>query len=196
MYLWILTPQLQPNTQNKMLLGLTGRKGCGKSSIARILRDNHGFKILSFASPIKDMLEAMGIEREKLNDPCLKEEKLPEFGKSPRQLMQLLGTEFARDMIHPNIWVYLMEKKMGEFKNVVIDDVRFFNEAAMIRGYNGLVIEVIRGKHLLEDGHISEAGIARSMIDKQLQNMSCYVTDLEIAVAKIVEGADETLLAS
>jgi len=179
-----------------MLLGLTGKKGCGKSSIARILRDNHGFEILSFATPIKDMLEAMGIEREKLNDPCLKEKELPDFGKSPRQLMQLLGTEFARDLIHPNIWIYLMEKRMGEYKNVVIDDVRFRNEAQMIVGYDGQVIEVIRAKHLLEDGHISEAGIDDELISSTVHNTSCYVTDLEISVANIVRNANETVLAS
>ena len=179
-----------------MLLGLTGKKGCGKSSIARILRDNHGFKVLSFASPIKDMLEAMTIDREKLEDPQLKEQVLPEFGKSPRELMQLLGTEFARDLIHPNIWIYLMEKRLGEYKNVVIDDVRFHNEAEMIVGYDGIVVEVLRGKHLLEDGHISEAGISKKMIDQSIMNTSCFVSDLEISVAKIVEGANETVLAS
>jgi hypothetical protein len=179
-----------------MLIGLTGRKGCGKSSIARILRDNHGFKIKSFASPIKRMLEGMGIEREKLEDPCLKEIKLPDFGKSPRELMQSLGTEWARDLIHPNIWIYLMEKELGEDKNVVIDDVRFHNEAQMIRGYDGIVIEVLRGKHLIEDGHISEAGVGDDMIDNKLQNISCYVTDLELEVTKILEGVNETVLAS
>ena len=179
-----------------MLIGLTGKKGCGKSSIARILRDNHGFKIMSFATPIKRMLEAMGIERENLNDPCLKEVELPEFGKSPRQLMQLLGTEFARNMIHPNIWIYVMERELGEPKNVVIDDVRFHNEAQMIRGYDGIVIEVLRGKHLMEDGHVSEAGLDDDMIDTQLQNISCYVTDLELEVSKILEGANETVLTS
>lgn len=172
-----------------MLIGLTGKKGCGKSSIARILRDRHDFKVLSFAEPIKDMLEAMGVQRELMDDPCLKEQELELFGKSPRQLMQMLGTEFARDMIHPNIWVYLMEERITPHRHVVIDDVRFNNEAKMIDSYGGTVVEVIRGKHLLEDGHISEAGLAPEFIDTKIENISCQIRDLELEVERVVDEA-------
>ena len=46
----------------------------------------------------------------------------------------------------------------------------------------------------MEDGHVSEAGLDDNMIDTQLQNISCYVTDLELEVSKILEGANETVL--
>ena len=59
-----------------MIIGLAGGKGCGKSSVARILERKYGYEILSFASPIKDMLRAMGLRDSELNDPVLKEIKL------------------------------------------------------------------------------------------------------------------------
>ena len=178
-----------------MIIGLTGKKGCGKSSVARILRDNHGFKIMSFAQPIKDMLEAMGVKREALQDPCLKELELPRLGKSPRQLMQLLGTEFGRELIHPNIWIYLMEERLKGAGNVVIDDVRFHNEAEMIRERNGgKIVEILRGKHLIEDNHISERGLDINVIDAQIRNTSCYITDLENRISQVVGGGNEAIL--
>ena len=83
----------------EMIIGLTGFKGCGKSTVAEIMRENYGYSRHSFAQPIKDMLEAMGLTKEELYNPKLKEIVIPEFGKSPREIMQLLGTEFGRSMI-------------------------------------------------------------------------------------------------
>ena len=65
-----------------MIIGLTGLKGCGKSTVAEIMRENYGYYRRSFAEPIKDMLQAMGLTKDELYDPKLKEVVIPEFGKS------------------------------------------------------------------------------------------------------------------
>jgi dephospho-CoA kinase len=75
-----------------MIIGLTGKKGCGKSSVARIIAEEWDYGIKSFATPIKLMLSAMGLTDDELYNPEKKEEIIPKFGKSPRELMQLLGT--------------------------------------------------------------------------------------------------------
>ena len=172
-----------------MIVGLTGRKGCGKSSVANIFRDRLGYEVLSFASPIKDMLRVLGLGDAELNDPVIKEIVLDEYGKSPREMMQLLGTEFGRAMIKNNIWVTALEKQIDEDKNYVIDDVRFPNEAAMIHANGGKVVRVYRPmqEEEAEDSHISEAGIDSEQIDYELRNSSCYVTDLEHTVVKTLE---------
>ena len=174
-----------------MIIGLAGGKGCGKSSVARIMARKYGYEILSFASPIKDMLKAMGLRDSELNDPVLKEIKLDEYGKSPREIMQLLGTEFGRAMIADDIWVTAMKRKIAPGTKVVIDDVRFENEARFIRDGGGAVIEVKRTK-LDEnaDLHISEAGIPEDLIDGIINNISCYETDLELEVVKKVEEVE------
>lgn len=172
-----------------MIVGLTGRKGCGKSSVANIFRERLGYEVISFASPIKDMLRVLGLGDAELNDPIIKEIVLDEYRKSPRELMQLLGTEFGRALVDKNIWVTALEKRIDPDKNYVIDDVRFPNEAAMIHANGGKVVRVYRPmqEEEAEDSHISEAGIDSEQIDYELRNSSCYVTDLEHTVIKTLE---------
>jgi len=174
-----------------MIIGLSGGKGCGKSSVARILERKYGYEILSFATPIKEMLKAMGLRDAELNDPVLKEIKLDEYGKSPREIMQLLGTEFGRVMIADDIWVTAMKRKIQPGTKVVIDDVRFENEARFIRDSGGSVLEVKRTKlDENSDTHISEAGIPESLIDGTIDNKSCYETDLELEVDSKIEEVE------
>jgi len=174
-----------------MIIGLAGGKGCGKSSVARIMERKFGYEIMSFASPIKDMLRAMGLRDAELNDPVLKEITLDEYGKSPREIMQLLGTEFARNMLSEDIWVTAMKRRISPGMKVVIDDVRFENEARFIRDTGGSVVEVRRTR-LDEnaDTHVSEAGISKDLIDGIINNISCYETDLELEVVKKVEEVE------
>lgn len=174
------------------IIGLTGGKGCGKSSVAKIISKNYGYEIVSFATPIKDMLRVLGLRDQELNDPLLKEIKLTEYGKTPRQLMQLLGTEFGRAMISQRIWITALEKTLNPSNNYVIDDVRFNNEAEFIRSLGGPVIEVRRTKIDNGDYHISEAGLGEDFIDGTIDNISPLEMDLILAVentmGEIVDG--------
>ena len=171
-----------------MIIGLTGFKGCGKSTVAEIMRENYGYTRHSFAEPIKDMLEAMGLTKEELYDPKLKEVVIPEFGKSPRQLCQLLGTEFGRSMIKSTIWVDALMRKINPEQKIVIDDVRFPNEAAAIHARGGKIVRVVRDNpEQPVDNHISEQGLDSEQIDYEVSNISCYRSDLELSVARTLE---------
>lgn len=171
-----------------MIIGLTGKKGCGKSTVARIIAEKYDFGIKSFATPIKLMLSAMGLSNEELYDPAKKEEVIPEFGKSPRELMQLLGTEFGRTLVSQNIWVTSLDKSLDDDRDYVIDDVRFDNEAAMIRARGGLIVRVVRGLDAVSDDHISESGVNPELINYEIQNVSCYEMDLENSVNQVLGG--------
>jgi len=96
---------------------------------------------------------------------------------TPRLLMQLIGTEAGRNIIHPNIWVNALMNKYKEkfisggigmfhdprpsykslgFPNWIITDVRFLNEVEAIK-HNGLLIRVNRTvKEDTIPNHISE----------------------------------------
>ena len=85
---------------------------------------------------------------------------------TPRKLLQLLGTEAGRNIIHPNIWVNALfadyvcndcgqkecptdEEDTGQmihrsFPNWIITDCRFPNEAQAIKDRGGIVIRVER----------------------------------------------------
>jgi hypothetical protein len=101
-----------------------------------------------------------------------KEMVIPEFGVSTRYLMQTLGTEWGR-AIHPQLWVMLMSKRLANeaAKHLVIDDIRFEDEATLIRDRGGLIIHINRyPAQAANDSHISESGIAHHPDDRVIDN--------------------------
>tara|TARA_Y100001970_G_scaffold288381_1_gene415508 strand:- start:869 stop:1444 length:576 start_codon:yes stop_codon:yes gene_type:complete len=172
----------------RRVIGLTGRKGCGKSSVGAILAHNYDFHVRSFASPIKEMLVAMGIPKNYIYDRDYKEKPVPGFGKSARYMMQALGTEFGRHLVHPDVWIRALKNKLDDLTgDVVIDDVRFENEARMIHAYGGMILRIERPHTEDRDTHISELQLDSSHVDQTLQNISPYTTDLELAVTEFME---------
>jgi energy-coupling factor transporter ATP-binding protein EcfA2 len=172
-----------------MIVGLCGKKGCGKSTVADLIVKNFKFSKASFATPIKDMLMAMGLTEEEIWDSELKEIEIARFGKSPREMLQLLGTEFGRELISPDVWVRALEHRIEGVEKVIIDDVRFPNEARMIRKNGGVVVQVVRAGQAMGmvDTHVSEQGLDAELIDREIKNVSCYETDLELAVNRVME---------
>ena len=147
----------------KKIIAFTGPKGVGKTSLAVLLKSFlDSCEIISFAKPIKDMIEAMGIDKDSIADPDKKDLKLDWLDCSPRKIMQTLGTDWGRNMIDQNIWIKIARKKIEDSKAevVLIDDCRFDNEANMIQELGGYVIELYRpnfDKYTNE--HESEKGV-------------------------------------
>lgn len=154
-----------------MIIGITGKAGVGKSTAAKVLVRDHGFVCLPFAGPLKKMLSALGLSDAELYGD-MKEAVNPFFGRTPRHMMQTLGTDWGREMIHPAIWLKAWELEAAKHEKVVVDDVRFLNEIDMIKSMNGMIVRLERtiaenpetAKHVSEslaEGHdwIVEAGI-------------------------------------
>lgn len=165
------------------LIGITGRAGAGKDTLAKHMVEKYNFKTISFAQPIRDALAAMmGITQEQFQHP-LKEQVITEIGKSPRQMMQTLGTEWGRQLVNPDLWLILAERKMRQYwdegYNVVITDVRFNNEAELVQRLGGVIVLLIRddGSKTSQTTHASESGISSGFVDRVLLNNS-EVADL------------------
>lgn len=90
------------------------------------------------------------------------------YSMTYRQMLQLFGTEVCR-YFKDDIWIALASEQIKTLDNVVITDVRFNNEAAMIRSIGGVVIEVNRAG-TISDGHASESKIDHSFIDYSVEN--------------------------
>ena len=175
------------------LIGLYSHApGSGKSTVANMTWD---FKKISFASPMREfcanLLSALGHDGVVLlRDRDRKEEKIAEIGVSPRQMMQTLGTEWGRSCIHPELWVMVaagaveQQQKLG--RNVVIDDVRFPNEAEMIRKLGGELWLVDRPGTAYEGGHASEGALVDLMPDAVINN-SGSLEDLQAIVHGLLE---------
>lgn len=117
------------------------------------------------------MLIPLGID---MTDPFWtknKENEIPLFGRSVRYIMQTLGTEWGRELIHPDIWVKLAECVLFERgERMIISDVRFDNEADFIREHGGVILHVTRTDARKIEPHASEAGIRMSSMDLYVAN--------------------------
>lgn len=150
-----------------MLIGLHGLKRSGKSTVTRYLVDQYGFGEVSFAAPLKRGLASMlGIDIHDLEDEVLKESTIEWLGKSPRQCMQTLGTQWGRELVNENIWIILAGRKVQQHRRmgmpgVVVSDVRFDNEAEWLLSAGGELWTIVRpARAVSSDGHASERGIS------------------------------------
>jgi len=135
---------------------------------------------------------------------------------TPRKLMQLLGTECGRKIIHPNIWVntlfadYNMEHeyefrrgvkipdaKNFNYPNWIIPDCRFKNEADAIKEKGGVLIRINRKKipkigeevEIIElDNYTKEF---RSKFNLPIRGIVKEVYDPEILVS--IDGCEENI---
>lgn len=141
------------------LIGLVGLKGSGKDTVGLYFEQQYGFSAISFADSLKDCVCAIfGWDRTMMegrtpksrewreqNDPWWAEKLgLPFF--SPRDAMTGFGTDVMRKHFHSEIWVHNTERKIRSNNGpVVVTDIRFPNELAMIRSLGGKIIRVERG---------------------------------------------------
>ena len=171
-----------------MVVGISGKMGSGKDLVYNMLCElsSVDFENKKFAYPIKWIVSVLiGCDIRQLEDREFKETELGEEwdGLTPRKLLQLLGTEAGREIIHPNIWVNALFADYSEDSNWIITDVRFPNEAKAIKNKGGILIRVERpgieshcgGQHLSEtsldaydkfDYVIENDGTVQDLIDK------------------------------
>ena len=132
------------------VIGLTGPIGCGKSTIARELSRRIQFsQVVSFAEGLRHVVSYVyGIPEESWKDSTFKATPHDRLGgATPRKALQVVGTEGFR-AVYPNTWVDFMERRIqklgSEVKGgvVIIDDVRFINEAKMIHRLGGELVYI------------------------------------------------------
>ena len=165
-----------------MIIGFTGRLQTGKTTAANVLVDQFGFQKLSFADPIRQMMADV--------DPIVHPDGLMSYNDAVdmfgydqakkdfpeiRRLMQSIGVS-ARERIGPDVWVDALVRSLpgadGVFNtnpNVVIDDVRFQNEAEMIRDFGGRLFRIER-PGLPQSDHVSETEGDSIYVDRIFHN--------------------------
>lgn len=156
------------------IIGLTGPAGSGKDTIADWLESTHGFERLALADPIRLGLQNMLDLSYTVFRPGIKEQVIPWLGRSPRELMQTLGTEWGRHMVRRDLWLRVAERTVAAAaaaqNPIVITDIRFEDEAAWLRGLGGAIWHVNRPGVAEVRGHVSEAGVACGERDVTIYN--------------------------
>ena len=157
------------------LIGIAGRAGSGKDTAGAHLVESHGFQQYAFADPIRAMLGALGaFPAADLINRDTKEVVIDWLGKSPRQMAQTLGTEWGRELVHPQLWVLMAQRRWDAAKadghSLVITDVRFENEVEWIKAQSGHVIVLDRSGTESVSVHASEQLNFSAFADRIISN--------------------------
>lgn len=171
------------NSTKKLIALYSPVMGSGKTTIAEYLVANHGFTLVKFAGPLKDMMRVLLFEMGLDNDIIQRmvEGDLKEVptaflsGKTPRHAMQTLGTEWGRDSIGPHFWVDAALRRANQTiargGRVVIDDLRFPNEYGAVTVHGGAItVRVVREGMQRYNPHPSEGLLCEYPFDYVLHN--------------------------
>jgi hypothetical protein len=124
-----------------MIIGITGKAGAGKDTIADYLIKTHNYKKISLADPIRRIIQDVFVlSHEQVWDRVEREKPLPQWNNwTVRKLLQIIGTESMRNIIDDEIWVkhawFTIKKQLEQNPdlNFVIPDIRFPNELEYFR---------------------------------------------------------------
>lgn len=183
------------------------------------------WEIKKFADKLKDIVcLLLNVDRKTLEDREFKEKELgPEWDRiiasdgkiylpdeypdleysklTPRLLLQIMGTQIGREIIHPNLWGNALmsgykpnwteetkqywKDKLPEYPNWIITDTRFENELKAVKDRGGITIRVNR-PGLVESNHLSETSLDSATFD--------YVIDNNSGTEELVEKVREILI--
>jgi len=165
-----------------VIIGISGKKRSGKDTIYRLIKELQGIHPLraAFGDQIKEEVAGVtGVEVDHI------EENKERF----RPMLQWWGSDFRR---HYNGESYWLDKMLAKMQTVagkevlVITDVRYPNEADLVKQAGGIMIRVDRTTGL-EDAHSSENLLDDfEGFDYRLTNNSTLF-DLKEKVARIVD---------
>lgn len=199
-----------------MIIGLAGAKGAGKSTIAHHLvlgvEQALAYKAqrANFAGPLKEACAKLyALDHDQLYGDR-KEEVDPRWGLSARQILQRVGSQM-RDDHGEDFWVQhmrgLIERETahdieGYYRTlgtcIIIDDVRYENEVAMIRELGGSIHGIERPEIKADDDDHESEQLAKNLVDhchyhwlvedgRQIETARLI---LQIEAAKMLEGVD------
>jgi hypothetical protein len=184
---------MNKSKNNPVLIAFAGPAGSGKTSVAKGVIEELGGEDacvrVRFAGPLKAALRTIGLTEAQV-DGDEKEVPLDLLcGRTSRYAQKTLGTEWGREMIGDSLWARAAMKQvddaMANGLSVVIDDLRFDNEALEIlarrdgQRTNGhgiyfwipaFVIEIRRSGRYYSLEHASEFGIRADLIGKTIVN--------------------------
>lgn len=151
------------------VIALTGANRVGKDTMA-VCFEQLGFQPLKIARPIKEIVKQLfDLEDYQLETDAKDNDKVY-YGKTPRQLLQWVGTDMFQHTLQQfipevgrNFWIEKVAKTVQDnpTKTFVISDLRFLHEYNFLYqrfGKNFQVIRIIRSvpyqvKHESDSSH-------------------------------------------
>jgi dephospho-CoA kinase len=186
----------------KTIIAFTGKKQTGKSTAAGYLSYRYKYERINFkdalTAEIKErfmplLIQILNIERMRVASPVRRPNTIEELFvfKPPlvRTLMQCYGTDVRRKD-DPDYWVKRWYEKIDECDKdiIVVDDVRFPNEAQAVRSLGGRIYRIERDITSLGqkiDMHASETEMDKIKVDEVIDN-NAYTDDLYRKLDKLI----------
>jgi hypothetical protein len=186
------------------IVGIHGRSGSGKDTIANYIREKYKYEKAGFADPLKWVCAELFLENpaEFFSEEG-KREVMPFWGITRRAALQFVGTELVREHLGTmqglkgggyNHWIRCMEKRIQEdaISHLVINDLRFQNEADWVYNNDGVLLVVKRpDAPKLESGipaHSSEASISTQPEKTWLIDNSSTIENLYTQIDKFMNS--------
>jgi len=195
------------------LIGVTGRSKAGKDTVCKMaVRHLNRYRkdgtILALATPLKEICYAVygpayGVPRTAFfGSQAEKEQPIPAIPLwTGRKILQHVGTEGFR-AISSEVWgLHLIGSAADALKGrsdrhvVFVSDVRYPDEAALIRNAGGIIVKLVRPSidKLAETtsiglaNHASEANFDRIECDYSINNYDRSLGDLDDLVLNMLE---------
>jgi len=112
---------------------------------------------------------------------------------TPRLLLQLLGTEAGRNILHPDIWVNIAFNKLKLDENNIITDLRFINEYERCATNNFTFIFLHRHLGLRLNLQPEIFGV-KSIIDVPEPEIMRYLSQQQPEIISVITHESETAL--
>lgn len=178
-----------------LIISLSGKKQSGKSSVANYLVNKHNFVEISWAGPLKEVVgkQLLRLSHEQLYGPeKVKEAVDLRWDMSPRELLQIIGTDLFRNGLMEDFWVRIgilsIQEAIAKGKNVVVSDTRFPNELKAIEELGGKTIRMKRIDYPTHDQHPSETSLDDSFFEFEVSAMSGQLEHVYLWVDSLVAG--------
>ena len=178
-----------------LIIGISGRAGAGKSTLAQALSSSAGGRLVAFADSLRDVVEAaFGSRYETQEAKAARDDfwaqRLGPKWADGRSILQRVGSDLFRAQVHPDFWVFHLERRLATMPPqplIAVPDVRFDNEARWIRAQGGLVVRIARSDAAARAsaGLVSDHGVARALIDLDLDSPRAAAT---VARAPVVSA--------
>lgn len=169
-----------------MIIGLTGYAQSGKDTVAKILVEDFGYTRVAFADKIREFYYEIAPDYVKFIVDEVGWEKAKQFSVV-RESLQDIGLG-ARKIFGDQFWIAQALRDVHFEGNFVITDMRFPNEAEVVRKYdNAQIWRVKRDGVEAVNRHPSETAMEGERMDQIVKNNGT-IEDLKILIHSRMNG--------
>lgn len=194
------------------LIAISGWKGAGKDTIGLHLMNEYGYRPISFAYELKNMVASIyGVERSWMDDRTRKDMPLMNMPAIPTDAFSRTVHEMLRDelssgywtpralcilegsvkrSVYANFWVKkVVDIVLSSTNNYVITDMRYCNEADVLKMLipSTLTLRVERADHYITTQDPSERDLDNYTFDRTVHN-NTTIPDLFRSIDILMEG--------